>query len=142
MVETLRKYRSESEADTREFAAYLAALFKAGDIILLEGNLGTGKTFLVQEIARIWNVEDVVTSPTFAIMQHYRGEIMVNHFDFYRIADERELENLGWEEIVYSDGVTFIEWPQLVKDKIEQYYLIKIELQREEREFELLKVHS
>jgi tRNA threonylcarbamoyl adenosine modification protein YjeE len=139
MIEKLRTYTSASPDDTEKIAEELAAIFKAGDIILLEGNLGTGKTFLVQKICRFWNVEEEVTSPTFAIMQHYQGDVAVNHFDFYRLKNALELENLGWEEIAYGGGVTFIEWPQLVKDKIERYYLIKIEFSGSERQFELFK---
>ena len=140
MAKLLRTYISKSEKETGEFGEYLSTLFKSGDIVLLEGNLGTGKTFLVQSICRIWNIKEDITSPTFAIMQHYKGDISVNHFDFYRLKNGLELENLGWEEIVYADGITFIEWPQLIKDKIQSYYLIKIEFQGQARQFELYKV--
>ena len=142
MTEKLRTYISKSPEDTEKFAEELAGLFKPGDIILLEGNLGTGKTFLVQKICRFRNVAEEVTSPTFAIMQHYQGDSAVNHFDFYRLKNELELENLGWEEIAYGGGITFIEWPQLVKEKIEQYYLIKIEFNGNERQFELYRAGS
>ena len=140
MAKLLRTYISKSEKETEEFGEYLSTLFKTGDIVLLEGNLGTGKTFLVQSICRIWNIKEDITSPTFAIMQHYKGDISVNHFDFYRLKNGLELENLGWEEIVYADGITFIEWPQLIKDKIQSYYLIKIEFLGQTRQFELFKV--
>jgi tRNA threonylcarbamoyl adenosine modification protein YjeE len=140
MIEKLRKHTSNSEADTQEFAKQLSTFLKGGDIVLLEGNLGTGKTFLVQQTARFLGVDEPVTSPTFSIMQHYRGEVTINHFDFYRLENEMELENLGWEEIVYSNDITFIEWPQLVKEKIDLYYLITIELQGNIRNFELHRV--
>ena len=139
MAEKLRTFISESPEDTGKFAGELAALFKSGDIVLLEGDLGTGKTFLVQQICRYWNVTEEVTSPTFAIMQHYSGDVAVNHFDFYRIENALELENLGWEEIAYGGGVTFIEWPQLIKESVGPHYLITIAFTDKERQFELFK---
>ncbi len=139
MIEKLRTYIAHLPEDTEKFAKELANLFQDGDIILLEGNLGTGKTFLVQKICRHWLITDDVTSPTFAIMQHYQGDVIVNHFDFYRLKNETELQNLGWEEIAYGSGITFIEWPQLIKDKLDRYYLIKIEFSDGLRHFELYK---
>ena len=139
MTEKLRTFISESPEDTEELARELASLFKSGDIILLEGDLGSGKTFLVQRICQYWNIKEEVTSPTFAIMQHYTGDVAVNHFDFYRLNDASELENLGWEEIAYGGGVTFIEWPQLVKERIGPHYLIKIIFTGNKRQFDIFK---
>jgi tRNA threonylcarbamoyl adenosine modification protein YjeE len=92
----------------------------------LDGDLGTGKTFLVKEICKNWETEDEASSPSFAILHQYQGQIPVNHFDLYRIADMRELDNLGWEEHLNNDTVTFIEWPALVENQLKNYYKLEL----------------
>ena len=111
-----------------------------GDVVLLEGTLGSGKTFLVQEICKNWHIEEDVTSPTFTLIQNYNGDLDVNHLDLYRIENVEELDQLGWEDMVYSKGVTFIEWPQMVEPVLQSYYKIKIDLQEDRREITLSRV--
>lgn len=83
---------------------------RAGDRLLLTGNLGAGKTTLVKGVARGLGYEGMVTSPTFTIMQVYPGRLPVYHLDYYRLeAGDRDPEE--WEESYYGDGVTVIEWP-------------------------------
>ena len=93
-------------------------MFKPGDVILFDGDLGSGKTFFVKAVCKVWQTEDEPSSPSFAIIYRYRGPVTVNHFDLYRIKNEVELDNLGWEEYLTKDAVTFIEWPQLIENKL------------------------
>ncbi len=98
--------------ETSRFARQLAKLSKPGDVICLDGDLGAGKTALTQQIAKGLDVPDscYVTSPSFAILQEYPGRIPLYHMDFYRLSDETEVEDLGFEEFFYLSGLTVIEW--------------------------------
>ena len=116
----LERRRSIKPEDTQEIAKVFARQFKAGDTILLQGNLGSGKTFLVQQICNIWQTEDEPSSPTFAIIHQYQGPQPVNHLDLYRIENENELDQLGWEELLDSGAITFIEWPQMIEQLIDR----------------------
>lgn len=130
---------SATPDDTRLIAKKYGKVFKPGDTVLLEGDLGSGKTFFVQEICRIWKTEDEASSPTFAIIHQYQGPQPVNHLDLYRIEHVRELDQLGWEELLESEAVTFIEWPQIIVNQIDRYYKINIILNNDQREFNLSK---
>ncbi len=100
--------------ETADFAYLLAKLALPGDVICLSGDLGAGKTALTQEIAKGLGVPDscYVTSPTFSILQEYPGNIPLYHMDFYRLSDETEVEDLGFEEYFYLSGLTVIEWAE------------------------------
>lgn len=89
-----------------------------GAIVTLEGELGSGKTALVRGIAKAFGVEDI-SSPTFTIFHIYEGKdgVLIYHFDIYRI-DEDELEDIGYEEYFYGDGITIVEWA----DKLKRFY--------------------
>ena len=101
-------------SETADFASLLAKLAIAGDVICLSGDLGAGKTALTQQIAKGLEVPDscYVTSPTFSILQEYPGRIPLYHFDFYRLSDETEVEDLGFEEFFYLSGLSVIEWSE------------------------------
>ncbi len=101
-------------SETADFASLLAKLAIAGDVICLSGDLGAGKTALTQQIAKGLEVPDscYVTSPTFSILQEYPGRIPLYHFDFYRLSDETEVEDLGFEEFFYLSGLCVIEWSE------------------------------
>lgn len=98
--------------ETSKFGRCLGELAQPGDVICLDGDLGAGKTALTQEIARGLQVPEscYVTSPTFSILQEYPGRIPLYHMDFYRLADETEVQDLGFEEFFYLSGLTVIEW--------------------------------
>jgi len=101
-----------SEADTLAFARSLAAVLEGGDVIGLEGGLGAGKTTFARGAVHGLGVpeETAVTSPTFALLHQYEGRLPVAHADFYRLADEAELEELGVDELVEEGAVLFVEW--------------------------------
>jgi tRNA threonylcarbamoyladenosine biosynthesis protein TsaE len=134
-MSVLEIFHSESVDDTVKIAEELAPRFKPNDVILLEGNLGSGKTFLVKEICKILNTEDEASSPSFAILYQYSGPVPVNHFDLYRIKDIRELDNLGWEEHLTRGAITFIEWPEILESQLIDYYKINITINDKYREF-------
>lgn len=138
-MHALKSWTSESVDDTILIADELSQQFIPGDIILLVGTLGAGKTFLVQQICKRWHINDDVTSPTFTLIQNYTGDIAVNHMDFYRIENIEELDQLGWEDLVYSDAVTFIEWPEKVEAILSSFYKITIEQKENRRYFRLFK---
>ena len=106
--------RTKSVDDTRALAAELAPFARAGDLILLEGGLGTGKTAFVQGFARGLAVTDRVTSPTFVLVRSYAGRIPMIHLDVYRLDRLQELVDLGIAELLDEAGVTLIEWGDVV----------------------------
>jgi len=103
--------RTASEAETAAVARELAASLDAGAVVLLHGDLGAGKTVFVRGLAEGLGVEpDAVSSPTFTIVQEYRGgRLPLFHVDLYRLDDPREIEDLGLDEIA-AGGVLAIEW--------------------------------
>jgi len=102
----------ESEADTLALARSLAAALEGGDVIGLEGGLGAGKTTFTRGAVHGLGVseETAVTSPTFALLHQYQGRLPIAHADFYRLADEVELEELGVDELLEEGAVLFVEW--------------------------------
>lgn len=101
--------------ETKKFGERLGSLLQGGDIICLMGDLGAGKTTLTKSIGKGLGVEDYITSPTFTLINEYKGRVWVYHFDVYRLEGEDDLLDLGYEDYFYSNGVTIIEWG----DKIE-----------------------
>jgi tRNA threonylcarbamoyladenosine biosynthesis protein TsaE len=101
-----------SLSDTEKLGRLVGEKALPGDVICLDGDLGAGKTTLSQAIARGLEVPDscYVTSPSFAIMHEYEGRLPMYHMDFYRLQDAGEVEDLGFEEYFYLNGVTVIEW--------------------------------
>ncbi|MFM1524593.1 MULTISPECIES: tRNA (adenosine(37)-N6)-threonylcarbamoyltransferase complex ATPase subunit type 1 TsaE [Helcococcus] len=101
--------------DLKELENYgkkLAKILKFGDVISLKGDLGAGKTTLVQFIAKELGVNDYVTSPTFSIVNIYEGDEKIYHMDLYRLEDPTELEQIDFENYFYPEGITFIEWAE------------------------------
>ena len=107
--------RTASADETRAVAAALAAHLEAGDVVVLVGDLGAGKTTFAQGIARGLGVEGPVTSPTFTLVQQYAGRLPVAHVDVYRLDRIQELHDLGFEELIDGPGVTIIEWGDTVR---------------------------
>ena len=116
-----------SEEETKELAHEYASGLNAGDIIVLNGNLGTGKTFFIREAAAYFDVT-AVSSPTFALVNEYEGKIKIYHFDFYRINRIEELYDIGFEDYLNDkDAVVFIEWgnlfPDILPEKRNEIYI-------------------
>ena len=104
---------TSSVEQTRAVAAVVAGLAVDGDLLVLVGDLGAGKTHFTQGFARSLGVTDPVTSPTFTLANRYEGELIVNHLDAYRVEDLTEAEDLALPELL-EDGVTLIEWGDLI----------------------------
>ena len=111
-------YKSNSEAETLRLGEQLAHVIPDGMTLLLQGNLGAGKTTLVRGIAKGLNIKDVVQSPTFNIMKIYlKGDRPLIHIDAYRLADINN--DIGLDEYIgYETGITVIEWPMFIKNLI------------------------
>ena len=115
--------RTKSVDDTRALGAELAAFARPGDLVLLEGGLGTGKTAFVQGLAKGLGVEEPVTSPAFVLMHVYNGRMGMNHLDVYRLDRLQELVDLGIAEILDEDAVTVIEWGDVVSPALPSDFL-------------------
>lgn len=104
---------TQSQIQTEAIGLSLAAQLCPGDVLLLRGDLGAGKTVLARSIARGLGVTGPVTSPTFTLMQiHDEGRIPVHHFDLYRLQDADEFLAAGLEDFLHGNAVSLIEWPE------------------------------
>src|SRR5712691_877285 len=114
-----RAFTTTSEAETAAVGRELAATLAAGDVVLLYGDLGAGKTAFVKGLAEGLGVgRDDVSSPTFTLVQEYRGgRLTLFHVDLYRLNDPREIDDLGLDEIAI-DGVLAIEWAEKLNDAV------------------------
>ena len=108
---------SYSAENTFQFGFRLGANAKKGEIYCLSGDLGVGKTVFTQGFAKGMGIDEAVNSPTFTIVQVYEGTKMpFYHFDVYRIADIDEMEEIGYEDYFYGEGVCLIEWAELIEE--------------------------
>jgi tRNA threonylcarbamoyladenosine biosynthesis protein TsaE len=110
------KYLSCSAAQTSILAEKLAGLTEPGDIFCINGQLGTGKTVFAKGLAEGLGVTDRVTSPTFTLINEYQGRCPFYHMDVYRLNSSEDMEDLGYQEYFYGDGVTLVEWAEIVKE--------------------------
>ncbi|MCX7727904.1 MAG: tRNA (adenosine(37)-N6)-threonylcarbamoyltransferase complex ATPase subunit type 1 TsaE [Bacteroidia bacterium] len=105
--------------DWESLVEYLLKNFPDKKILLLKGQLGAGKTTLVQAFGKILQVKEHITSPTFSIMHEYHNDTKkIYHFDLYRLESDKELKNIGFEQFLYEGDYCFIEWPEIIEDKI------------------------
>ncbi len=105
---------TKSAEDTRELGAALSALARPGDVVLLSGDLGAGKTTLVQGFARGLGVQEPVVSPTFILVRTYRGRLCLIHADAYRMDDLDEVPDLDLPELLDDGGVALVEWGDVI----------------------------
>ena len=107
-----------------EISQLIVDKIKTIKTIMLRGELGSGKTTIVKSVLKKIGVNEVVTSPTFSIVNEYNSaETIVYHFDLYRIENTEELDVIGFEDYIYSQNICFIEWPEIILDKINFKYL-------------------
>ncbi|WP_296329313.1 tRNA (adenosine(37)-N6)-threonylcarbamoyltransferase complex ATPase subunit type 1 TsaE [uncultured Acidaminococcus sp.] len=111
--------------ETKKLGCALGTVLGDGDVVLLDGDLGAGKTTLVTEIAETMGVDRRdVSSPTFSLMNIYRGKkLTLQHFDLYRLTSHEELDDIGFYEYVGTSGVTFVEWAELFPDEMPEDHL-------------------
>lgn len=107
--------------DMSSFAAMLGEVLRPGDVLLLEGDLGAGKTTLTQYLAKALGVTKNVNSPTFTIIKEYEGIYPFYHMDVYRLGEEPE--DLGFDEYFYGNGITVVEWAHLIADQLPDEYI-------------------
>ena len=112
-----------SQKETEDLAIKLGKLVNKGDVICLTGDLGAGKTTFTQAFAKGFEVEDYVASPTFAIINEHQGRLPLYHFDVYRLENSKAMEDIGYEEYFYGDGVCVIEWASLIADILPMSHL-------------------
>ena len=116
-MEIKREIIIKNEQETESFGRALAEELKAGDVLALIGDLGTGKTALTRYIAKGLGIDERITSPTFTIVKEYtEGRLPLYHFDVYRVRDEDELFNIGIEEYFFGSGICIVEWADLILD--------------------------
>lgn len=113
-----------SVEETTSLGVSLGKLLKAGDIICLTGDLGTGKTHITKGIAKGLSIDEYITSPTFTIVNEYdSGRLKLNHFDVYRVSDPDEIYAIGFDDYIFSDAVSIIEWANYIEDILPKEYL-------------------
>ena len=114
----LRVVESASPADTANLAVSLTREIPPGSVICLYGNLGSGKTHFSKAFCRACGILGEATSPSFTVINEYAtaGELMLYHFDFYRMTHPAELVNLGLEDYFHEESIALIEWPEQVRD--------------------------
>ncbi|MCP3935251.1 MAG: tRNA (adenosine(37)-N6)-threonylcarbamoyltransferase complex ATPase subunit type 1 TsaE [Actinomycetia bacterium] len=116
---------SDSVDETRSIASAVASVTRPGDLIVLAGDLGAGKTAFVQGFGAAVGVADRITSPTFTLVHEYRGETLdVHHLDVYRLDGPGEVLDLALPELLDDDCVTIIEWGDLVASELPRSYLV------------------
>ena len=119
MDETESKIKIQSLEHIHEAAREFIAAMGDNTVFALYGKMGAGKTTFIKALCQELGVEDVVTSPTFAVINEYRSDIageLIYHFDFYRIKKLEEVYDMGYEDYFYSGALCFIEWPELVEE--------------------------
>lgn len=118
------RLNSNSVAQTHAIGQRLAQQLRPGDVLLMLGDMGAGKSELTRGIAKGLGITGYVTSPTFTILQvHVEGRMPLYHFDWYRLSDVEELYELSMDEYLYGDGVSVIEWPSRAEEAIPEQYL-------------------
>ena len=114
----MNTFISKSEQDTINFAKDFAKNLKTGDVIVLSGELGSGKTKFVQGVLTYFGLEDEISSPTFTIVNEYQNsDINIYHFDVYRLEDSDEFYAMGGDEY-FSNGISIIEWGEIIQDAL------------------------
>ena len=121
-------YLTNSPAETEAVGAALGAVIPAGSILAYKGDLGAGKTAFTRGLARGLGCEDLVTSPTYTIVNEYlSGRCPLFHFDMYRLDSSDDLWDIGWEDYLIRGGVCAVEWSENIADALENPIYIRLE---------------
>lgn len=123
-VKLTMEITTKSSLETQNLGRLLGQLLQPGDVLVVSGELGAGKTTFIQGLAKGLGIEAQVTSPTFTIIHEYQGACYpLYHIDAYRLEEPREIEELGLEEYIYGDGVTAVEWAENIIQWLPHDYL-------------------
>lgn len=136
---------SHSEPETEALAQALTAGFTAGDLIVLSGSLGAGKTVFVRGLAKAMGIDPTsVSSPSFTIVNEYPAQVPLYHFDLYRLKDVDELYEVGWDDYLIRPGLVVVEWGEKASEKLPPaYYRINFErLNDSDRKITVTRVQS
>lgn len=122
------KFTSHSSEETMDFASKIASKLHIGDVVVLSGELGSGKTKFTEGFLRYFGLENEISSPTFSIVNEYKkDDLNIYHFDVYRLEDVEEFYAIGGEEY-FSSGICIIEWGEIIEEALPQNYIrIKFE---------------
>ncbi|MCI5806437.1 MAG: tRNA (adenosine(37)-N6)-threonylcarbamoyltransferase complex ATPase subunit type 1 TsaE [Clostridium sp.] len=135
-------YNSWKPEDTFEIARQLGEKAVAGDVFCLIGDLGVGKTLFSQGFATGLGIQESVNSPTFTIVQEYdEGRLPFYHFDVYRIEESEEMEEVGFADMIYGEGVCLIEWANLIEDILPEHYTRVTICKELEKGFDYRMIH-
>lgn len=137
------KFRSKNENDTKDFARKLAAKLKPKDVVVLTGELGSGKTKFTEGFLSYFGLENEISSPTFTIVNEYqKDDIRIYHFDVYRLEDSSEFYEMGGEEY-FETGICLIEWGELIQDALPKNYIhITFEKDEQDENMRILNIQS
>jgi tRNA threonylcarbamoyladenosine biosynthesis protein TsaE len=124
-MDGIMKIDSFQAEDTFQLGYTMGTNAKKGEVYCLSGDLGVGKTVFTQGFAKGLGIDEAVNSPTFTIIQQYEGKgLPFYHFDVYRIADVEEMDEIGYEDYFYGDGVCLIEWAELIEEILPKNHAI------------------
>lgn len=137
------QFVSKSEQDTKNFARALASQLKKHDVIVLTGDLGSGKTKFTEGLLSYFGLENEISSPTFTIVNEYqKKDVNIYHFDVYRLEDSSEFYEIGGEEY-FENGICLIEWGELIADALPKDYLhITFSKDKEDENIRFLNIHT
>ncbi|MFZ9629175.1 MAG: tRNA (adenosine(37)-N6)-threonylcarbamoyltransferase complex ATPase subunit type 1 TsaE, partial [Ilumatobacteraceae bacterium] len=121
--------RAASLADTRAIAAALASVVRVGDVVVLAGEMGAGKTAFAQGFGAALGVAEPMTSPTFTLVHSYRtsGKVMLHHADIYRLSTHHEVADLALGELLEYDGIVLVEWGDVVAASFGEHLLVRLD---------------
>lgn len=139
----METFISKSEQDTINFAKDFAKNLKTGDIIVLSGELGSGKTKFTQGILEYFGLENEISSPTFTVVnEHHAQDLNIYHFDVYRLEDTDEFYAIGGEEY-FENGISIIEWGEIIESILPKGYIkITFKKNNENPDYRELKIEK
>ncbi|HEX6512533.1 MAG TPA: tRNA (adenosine(37)-N6)-threonylcarbamoyltransferase complex ATPase subunit type 1 TsaE [Chloroflexota bacterium] len=132
--EGIRVCHSSSPEETRALAGKLGRAAQPGDVILLVGELGAGKTVFTQGLAEGLAVQETVNSPTFVLLHEYHGRLILYHYDLYRLANIEQTVGREWQEFLYGEGVSVVEWANRASEYLPaEHLLLEFTIESESR---------
>jgi tRNA threonylcarbamoyladenosine biosynthesis protein TsaE len=135
--------RSDSPASTSAIAAAIAAVARRGDLIVLAGEMGTGKTAFAQAFGRAIGVSEPITSPTFTLVHSYpAGRVTLHHADIYRLSTHHEVADLAFAELLESDGIVMVEWGDVVAGTLGEHAMVRMEFDDDVEDARLITVSA